>query len=711
MASNVFSQQPGETPGDLADRYYHIIPAPVSADEWDGWRAELVAWKDSLLGSIRYDDTYYTKPEYEWASRTYSTLFLVASDQALYNERWNYEIEKYLSKYETGYGGVDIVLLWPTYPQLGFDNRDQYEFYRNMPGGIAGLRKLSDEIHRMGKKLFIAYNPWDEIARNNGKVDEEELIKLVVEINADGIFLDTISSVEGFRDKLNEARPGVVFQSELGTTPAQLAEIHQSWLEVAWSAEHKNLEFEEVPFVMRNRWLEQRHQIFRLSRWSHEQSAVIQNAWMNGCGVVIWENVFGTVNKLNARDRSMLSSMLPVQRRYSRFFTHGKWTPLVPTGLNRVYASLWKFQGGRLWTIVNRQEQMAMGRLMQVDHTAGTLYFDLVEGKEVKADVHEGKASFQVRYGPRAIGCILAVDKAEVSDDFLDFLAHQARTFNAASGDYSYHLPEHTLREVTPTAGYSPDKIPSGMVAIPVPGDSISMEFKFRKREPGFYPMKGVPDHSYVSDLHEMGRGEVTVKLTPYAMDETPVTNRQFARFLKDSGYKPDVGENFLKHWKNGRPPKGEEDHPVTWVTLDDARAYARWAGKRLATEAEWQWAAQNGERKDPYPWGQTFDATRANGGQTGGTTGVKKFKSGRTMTGLYDISGNVWELTESERTDGSNRYCIVRGGSWYVTRGSGWYADQGPQETSMGAKYLFIWPGLDRCATVGFRCVVDLRH
>lgn len=71
-------------------------------------------------------------------------------------------------------------------------------------------------------------------------------------------------------------------------------------------------------------------------------------------------------------------------------------------------------------------------------------------------------------------------------------------------------------------------------------------------------------------------------------------------------------------------------------------------------------------------------------------------------------MSGNVWQLTESERTDGYNRFCILRGGAWYVNRASEWYADQGAQDTSFGAKYLLTWPGLDRCATVGFRCVVD---
>jgi hypothetical protein len=89
-----------------------------------------------------------------------------------------------------------------------------------------------------------------------------------------------------------------------------LDQVHQSWLEVAWTRNH-TLEFNDVPVLVRNRWLEQRHMIYRLSRHSHEQSMLIQNAWINGCGIVIWENVFGTINELNP-GTGPSSMMLPV---------------------------------------------------------------------------------------------------------------------------------------------------------------------------------------------------------------------------------------------------------------------------------------------------------------------------------------------------------------------------------------------------------------
>jgi hypothetical protein len=68
-----------------------------------------------------------------------------------------------------------------------------------------------------------------------------------------------------------------------------------------------------------------------------------------------------------------------------------------------------------------------------------------------------------------------------------------------------------------------------------------------------------------------------------------------------------------------------------------------------------------------------------------------------------------VWEWTESERSDGRTRFCLLKGGSFYTARGSGWYFDGGPRPNAYSAKFLLMWPGLDRCATIGFRCAVDL--
>lgn len=697
----------------VADRYYQLIEPPTSPDKWAAWRSELRAWKESTLTSLHYTGENYRQPSYKWASGAYSTFFLMANEKSLYDEHGNYAIRACLKKYEADYGGVDVVVLWPTYPQLGFDNRTQYSFYRNLPGGVAGLKQLCHELHQMGKKLLIAYNPWDNSARQQGRTDEEELLDLLKETAADGVYLDTISNVDGFFQTMQRTSPGAIFQSEIPIRPDALNQVHQSWLEVGWNDKVKNLEFGEVPVLVRNRWLEQRHMIYRLSRFSHEQSTLLQNAWVNGCGVVIWENVFGTVNEVNPRDRSILRAMLPIQRRYTQFFTEGEWLPLFPIQLNRVYASHWQLGRNQLWTLINRQDQWTAGKLFDQEALEGVRYFDLIAGKELKTRRANGKVSVYAEFGPKAIGCVLAIPESDLTDEFMAFLKKQAATSKRAESSTVFHLPASTLKPVAATRPYAKSQVPRGMARIPVALDSVRMPFSFRQRECGFYPIGDFVDYSYSQARNELTTGTVTVKLSPFALDETLVTNAQFGTFLKTSRYQPKHRENFLKHWVNNAPPAGQENHPVVWVALDDARAYARWAGKRLPTEAEWQWAAQNGPAENRYPWGNIasadrFDSTVVNTGQWAGTTPVRRFEKGRTKQGVYDMSGNVWQWTESERTDGYNTFCIIRGGSWYVNRASEWYADGGAQNTSFGAKYLLTWPGLDRCATVGFRCVVD---
>lgn len=145
-----------------------------------------------------------------------------------------------------------------------------------------------------------------------------------------------------------------------------------------------------------------------------------------------------------------------------------------------------------------------------------------------------------------------------------------------------------------------------------------------------------------------MGPERRSVYLRSFYVDRFPVTNAQFATFLRSTGYRPDVGAEFVSHFRDGAPPRAREAHPVTQVSWFDARAYAVWAGKRLPTEAEWEKSAR-GEDGRRYPWGKADpDASRANyGRQRGATMAVGSCPAGASPYGVEDLAGNVWEWCE----------------------------------------------------------------
>lgn len=248
---------------------------------------------------------------------------------------------------------------------------------------------------------------------------------------------------------------------------------------------------------------------------------------------------------------------------------------------------------------------------------------------------------------------------------------------------------------------------PVGMV--PVPSASLMMNIEYTFREPGSYG--NIQEHLDLAKdhkLHSMCRISRNAELNSFAMDVTPVTNKLYKEFLDRSGYRPQIPENFLKHWVNGQIPPGKEDHPVVYVCHEDARAYAEWAGKRLPSEEEWQFAAQGSDAFD-YPWGNKMMDERCNQNLNGETTGVMDFPDGASPFGCLDMCGNTWELTANVYSDGRTRFVMLKGGSCYKAQGSDWYFDGGPRKNSHVAKMLLIWPGLDRCSTVGFRCAADI--
>ena len=203
--------------------------------------------------------------------------------------------------------------------------------------------------------------------------------------------------------------------------------------------------------------------------------------------------------------------------------------------------------------------------------------------------------------------------------------------------------------------------------------------------------------------LYEDEHPQRTVSLPAFYLDRYEVTNTDYAQFVQATRYRPP------QHWKEGKIPAGQEHHPVTQVSWYDAAEFCRWAGKRLPAEAEWE-KASRGTTGREFPWGETFNPTKANVGAEGtpGLMPVGSFKAGLSPYGVSDLSGNAWEWVEDwyRAYPGSDYQSDFFGSKYKVLRG-GSYGGGGHYHLPVfyrGAFRSFADP-VQTFPDVGFRC------
>lgn len=663
------------------------------------------AAKVVVQGGRALDRSLYDRPDLAWASRVFTCHFTFMYDRSVYDPvGGRYQLEAFLDDGAREFGGYDALVLWQGYPRLGVDERNQFDMYRDMPGGLTGIREFVRQAHARGVRLFIDYNPWDTGTRREGHSDEEALADLVGAIEADGIFLDTMSATSPtLRQRLDATRVGVALAPEGHPDIDQIPLLSLSWAQ--W------LDDPSPPGLLHLKWLEPRHVQHQIRRWDRSRRAQIEAAFFNGSGVLIWENIFGTYNPWSAEDRRAWRRAAPILRLFAEQFASDAWDPFYPTRVEQLYCHRWPGKEATVFTLLNLGLPIEEEGLIDLPNEGDMTYLDLWKGEPLRVEAI-GSSKVRVRGSIERLGCVLAV-KRGTGDGSLEALMSGQRELATASqpGPDGRNVARSVVEALA-----APPKSPPAAAAPPgmvlVRQARLRMKIEHVRRECGCYPDPGMPESKWADFLwgspfdgmlrHEIG----PVAVAAFWIDETEVSNAQFKQFLDDSGYQPRVRENFLKHWPGGRMPADLADHPVVYVDLDDARAYAKWAGKRLPIEAEWHLAAQGTDGR-AWPWGDEFEPARCN--RTGRhTLPVRSCPDGRSPCGCYHMSDNVWEWTESERDDGHTRFTIIRGGSYFKAEGSVWYADGGPQPCNHHAKFILMWPGLDRCATIGFRCVVD---
>ena len=145
--------------------------------------------------------------------------------------------------------------------------------------------------------------------------------------------------------------------------------------------------------------------------------------------MMVWENVFGTWVGWSPRDKSILRTMLPIQRRYVKLFSGEGWTPLVPTEAPDLFASLWEGSGGKLrvWTLVNRSPRTIQTTMLRVASADGARYYDLIRGCEAQTSGSGPAIGIAGVIRPRGIAAFAAGTDAVLGKDFRQFLASRRK--------------------------------------------------------------------------------------------------------------------------------------------------------------------------------------------------------------------------------------------------------------------------------------------
>lgn len=269
-----------------------------------------------------------------------------------------------------------------------------------------------------------------------------------------------------------------------------------------------------------------------------------------------------------------------------------------------------------------------------------TLYPTVEDARRVVADA--GLDALRIGFDAKAINNWQQILEEALRSNQVDALLHAAHNEYPENTDLAH--AEQAYRAVEEQTVLLLDRLPFEPETVLIPAGPFWMGS---------------------ADVSEWPRHEVT--LPAYRIGKYPLTNTQYAEFLKQN---PQQEEPRKAGWFLRKPPKGREQHPVVGVSWHDAVAYCRWLSQvtgrsyRLPSEAEWEKAARGPEGRR-YPWGDDWRDNCANVNSSGTTT-VDHFPTGGSSYGCFDLIGNAQEWTSSPWAEGDPQSAyVLRGGSF----------------------------------------------
>ena len=719
----------------------------------------------------KFNDTLYKRADLAWVRNSYLMHLMMTWDKYFYKRTTaNYAIQDFVKRGQNLYGGDDIIAIWPTWPTLGLDQRNQFDLFNDLPGGLTAIKNISKQLADVKKHLFVSYNPWDVDTR---KMDHYKgLSWLISHTNADGVVLDTQgSSSNELQHAADSVRSGVIMYSEGMAVPSAMQGIISGRV-------HNALYY--PPMLNLNKWIQPGFAIYRVAELYKEPiNREFATSFFNGYGTEINMMAPGEPEWLE-KQYSFLGKTTRLLRQLSDNFNAPNTIPLYPTLEDDIWVNAWPTKDKTVYTIYSLKPEGFKAPLFSVTPKLGWHFVDVYHhqlltpnqdttlGFTIQAETEPFHKKYLGTNNESAVDCIIHTPiliESSVLNNYLNIKTYPTLGQNKDSvfiqiwkTEPNFNIKPIFLKAATQSVSLEKyfgqfegklviqlmqkvgtrETLLDETIVILEPGASrikgtTAIHPKFNSVNMLNNKMVFVPaGHFIFKQTHGDDfipypnfNKDSLVKLDDYWIDKYPVTNMDFYDFIRESHYLPKDTHNYLKHWVKGKPLKEDENKPVIYISYEDATAYASFYGKMLPTEVQWQYAGQSSNLNE-WPWIQTKPVQRILEPITntlsvinikgidsvycnlgnGSLDVVGKYPKGNSVFGVSDMVGSVWQLTKDIYASGSYEYIIMKGGSYFKPSGSWWYVQGGPRELSYAQYLLRVSPGFERNGTVGFRCI-----
>ena len=617
--------------------------------------------KRKLYEVESFNDSLYHRKDLQWVRHTYLMHLMMAWDKNLFNRTANnYSINNFITRGNQLYGGDDIIGIWPTWPTLGLDQRNQFDLYKDLPGSFNAIQKISDDLAKQNKHLYVAYNPWDIDTRAQNHY--QGLSWLIQNTHADGVVLDTQgSSSDSLQNAADSVRKGVIMYSEGMAVAKDMQGIISGRV-------HNALYY--PPMLNLNKFIQPGFTIYRVAELFKEPiNREFATSFFNGYGTEMNIMVPGQP-AWTEKQYAFLGKTTKLLRLLSDNFNASNVLPLIPTMVDSIWVNKWATNQKTVYTIYSIIPQGFKNELFEVIPKYNWHFVDLYHHQLLKPNYKNGKyyivaetEAFHQKYlgtnNEGAVDCIVQLPKlieATIANNYLNLSLLKNNYSNTKNLSIEIWKSETGLEKPDLVLAFNNqsisiqkafDRFEGKLIVQVIQIDSLG--YKTLLDETVAYlpiseartldPIIATKDSASIADISTNSRTQnmslipagkfiykqthgddfipyptyldsSEINMSAYWMDKFPVTNGQFFEFIKAAKYQPTDTVNYLKHWVNGRPNAMDEKKPVIYISYEDALAYAQWYHKSIPTEIEWQYAAQTSNLNE-WPWEQKIPVTR----------------------------------------------------------------------------------------------------